>query len=330
MANFENQDIVIAPLPTIKYDKLLAQDSTEITRLVDVCKSLGFFYLDFNLSAAHSLVNNSNDVLGVMNEYFHQPIEVKMKDVRGTVTHGYCPVGRYAGAKKGERDCYETLKISEAEMKDRSPHLPVTVHNNVELFGEFISGSHSALITVLQCLSKGMGLTGDDCFENKHRSGVPARTTMVLFRYPRQVEEGKGIGHNVHTDIGSLTLLYCQDWGLQLLSPETNEWGFVKPQPGHAIINVGDSLRFLSGHQLRSCVHRVIPLTGRQETDRYSIAYFMRTEDKSVFVDSKGRRLSALAWHDEKYNVFRQPHEDQERDAVLTGGMEKHGSLILV
>jgi isopenicillin N synthase-like dioxygenase len=90
----------------------------------------------------------------------------------------------------------------------------------------------------------------------------------------------------------------------------------------------GDSLRFLSGHKLASCVHRVMPITDRQEAHRYSIAYFLRPEDDAIYVDSKGRQLSARTWHDEKYNVFREPHEKQEQDKVLTGGMERNGILI--
>jgi isopenicillin N synthase-like dioxygenase len=213
-------------------------------------------------------------------------------------------------------------------MKARAPQLPSSVKKNIELFESFISGSHSAVIKILECLSTGMGLTGAVRFENMHRADAPARTTMVLFRYPKQVKEGGGAGHNMHTDIVSLTLLYCEDWGLQALSPETHESGFIAPKPGHAVINVGDSLRFLSGHQLSSCVHRVIPVTERQEAHRYSIAYFLRPEGSAVYVDSKGRELSARAWHDEKCNVFREPHEKQEQDMILTGGMEKNGVLI--
>jgi isopenicillin N synthase-like dioxygenase len=212
-------------------------------------------------------------------------------------------------------------------MNARAPQLPSSVQKNMDLFDSFISGSHGAVLKILECLSVGMGLTGANRFENKHRPGVSARTTMVLFRYPRQVKEGGGIGHNMHTDIGSLTLLYCGDWGLQVLSAD-NQWGFVPPKPGHAVINVGDSMRFLSDYQLRSCVHRVIPVTERQETHRYSIAYFLRPEDNAVYVDSKGRTLSARAWHDEKYDVFRQPHEKQEEDMILTGGMEKNGIFV--
>jgi isopenicillin N synthase-like dioxygenase len=213
-------------------------------------------------------------------------------------------------------------------MKARAPQLPSSVQKNMDLFDSFISGCHSIVLKLLECLSTGMGLTGTARFENKHRASVTARTTMVLFRYPRQLEDGGGIGHNMHTDIGSLTLLFCDSWGLQVLSPETNEWGFIAPKVGYAVINVGDSLRFLSGHELSSCVHRVIPITERQEDHRYSIAYFLRPEDDAVYIDSKGRELSARTWHDEKYNVFREPHEKQEQDMILTGGMEKSGILI--
>lgn len=213
-------------------------------------------------------------------------------------------------------------------MKARAPQLPLAVQERILLFDSFISGSHSIVLKLLECLSDGMGLTGETRFENKHRPGWPARTTMVLFRYPRQIQEGKGIGHNMHTDIGSLTLLFCEDYGLQALHPHTNEWGFIVPKPGHAVINVGDSLRFLSGHQLASCVHRVLPITQRQEHHRYSIAYFLRAEDEAIYVDSKGRGISARAWHDEKYNVFRESHEKQEKDVILTGGMELDGALV--
>ncbi|KAH8807262.1 hypothetical protein F5884DRAFT_880143 [Xylogone sp. PMI_703] len=324
-SNYEN--IHIAPLPVISYDELLSGNNTEITKLVDICKSLGFFYLNLT-GNAQPVLDNSHSAFQFMEAYFDQPLDVKMHDIRQSVTHGYTPTGTYTGAKRGERDCYETLKIAEAEMKSRSPLLPNSIQKNMNLFDSFISGSHSIVLKLLECLSTGMDLSGAARFENSHRPDVPARTTMVLFRYPKQLQEGGGIGHNMHTDIGSLTLLFCNTWGLQVLSPETNEWGFIAPKPGHAVINVGDSLRFLSGHKLSSCVHRVIPITERQEEHRYSIAYFLRPEDDAVYVDSKGRELKAREWHDEKYNVFREPHEKQERDTILTGGMEKDGILV--
>ncbi|KAJ5549173.1 hypothetical protein N7513_006407 [Penicillium frequentans] len=320
--NLEN--IHVAELPIISYENLLSKDKAELGKLLESCKSLGFFYLDLT-GSARSVLENTQAAFEFMKTYFDQSLEDKSRDLRQSVTHGYTPTGTYTGAKRGERDCYETLKIAEAEMRVRAPQLPSAVQEKMAFFEDFISGSHSVVLKILECLSDVMSLDVDERFEGRHRPDQPSRTTMVLFRYPRQIKQGEGIGHNMHTDIGSLTLLFCQELGLQVLHPETNQWGFIIPKPGHAVVNVGDSLRFLSGHRLASCVHRVLPVTERQESHRYSIAYFLRPEDDTMYVDSKERVVSARAWHDEKYGVFREPHEMQEADMILTGGMEHNG-----
>jgi isopenicillin N synthase-like dioxygenase len=212
----------------------------------------------------------------------------------------------------------------------QSENLPEAVREKNNLFDRFISGSHFITMTLLSGLSNALGLKDGARFEDSHRDGKPSRTILVLLRYPKQTADDKGLGHNKHTDIGSLTLLFSEQWGLQVLSPATNRWQFCMPKRDHAIINVGDSLRFLSGHQLHSCVHRVIPITQRQEEHRYSIAYFLRPEDDVKYQDSKGRILTAKEWHDNKYEVFREGHEKQEQDAILTGGMEKSEGLVVV
>ena len=150
---------------------------------------------------------------------------------------------------------------------------------------------------------------------------------MVLFRYPKDEDDTAGVGHNKHTDIGTLTLLFSEQYGLQVLSPENDKWQFVQPKSENAVINVEDSLRFLSGQRFTSCVHCVIPIAETQQGHRYSIAYFLRAEDDAIFVDSHGQKISARDWHDGKYEVFRQTHDQQERDSILTGGMEKQDSI---
>lgn len=219
-------------------------------------------------------------------------------------------------------------------MLDKSSSLPQAAGNHLDLFDRFIRASDTITKTLLARLSDSFGLSAGSRFEDKHRVGEDSRTTLVLFRYPKQAlaEADAGVGHNKHTDIGTLTLLFSEQWGLQVLSPETSEWSFVAPKADHAVINVGDSLRFLSGHQLNSCVHRVLPKTstGRQEEHRYSIAYFLRPEDKAMYRDSKGRMITAKEWHDGKYEVFRQPHEKSTKDSILTGGMEANEKLIAV
>lgn len=144
-----------------------------------------------------------------------------------------------------------------------------------------------------------------------------------MFRYiPGDLRVDQSIGHQQHTDIGSLTLLFSEQWGLQVQRPGTEAWEFIEPRVGHAVINVGDSLRFASGDKLYSCIHRVVPVDTPEP--RYSIAYFLRPEDNVEYKDSNGRKIRASDWHDEKYGVFQQDHKSQEANySVLMGGMNK-------
>jgi isopenicillin N synthase-like dioxygenase len=65
-----------------------------------------------------------------------------------------------------------------------------------------------------------------------------------------------------------------------VLVPGTTEWQYIKPLPGHAIINLGDAMSIMSAGLLRSNMHRVVPPPGAQrDHPRYSCVYFGRPED---------------------------------------------------
>jgi isopenicillin N synthase-like dioxygenase len=81
------ENIPVAPLEVIYYDKLLSGSPSEIGKLVDICKSLGFFYLNLT-GAAQSVLDGSRDAFQFMEGYFDQPLEVKLRDIRQSVTHG--------------------------------------------------------------------------------------------------------------------------------------------------------------------------------------------------------------------------------------------------
>lgn len=80
-------EIPIATLPTIHYDKLLSNDPVEIENLLSISKSLGFFYLDLT-GEARPVLENSQNAFKFMEKYFDQPLEVKLRDLRHSVTHG--------------------------------------------------------------------------------------------------------------------------------------------------------------------------------------------------------------------------------------------------
>lgn len=60
-------------------------------------------------------------------------------------------------------------------------------------------------------------------------------------------------------------------------------WAYVRPLPGHAIINLGDAMVKFSAGILRSNIHRVVSPPGVQgDETRYSLVYFSRPEDEVV------------------------------------------------
>lgn len=237
----------------------------------------------------------------------------------------YEPVGNHAGLLEGTKDGYEILKVSRDEISKMNPNLPSIVQSkdDMKTLSNFIAGSNVITKTMLSCLSSALGLTGEARLECSHRNERKSNTSLAMFRYmPGNSATSREIGHQKHTDIGSLTLLFSEQWGLQVLPPRSSSWGFVEPRAGHAIVNVGDSLRFSSGHKLFSCVHQVVPFNAVD--DRYSIAYFLRPGNDTMFLDSQGRWVTAGRWHDEKYDVFKASDaENHQTDAILLGGMAK-------
>ncbi|KAF5591829.1 gibberellin 20-oxidase [Fusarium pseudocircinatum] len=155
-------------------------------------------------------------------------------------------------------------------------------------------------------------------FLQYHDHEKSSDTILAMLSYP-----GK-LTHQKHTDLGSLTILFSDEWGLQVVEPSSGNWEWVEPREKDAVINVGDALRFLSGKTLYSCVHRVVR-DGRasDEGHRYSVAYLLRPGDNVAFVDADGARVTAQALASIKYRAYSADHVEQEKNTVLTGGMEQ-------
>lgn len=203
------------------------------------------------------------------------------------------------------------------------------VKSNLDQFSEFHHECHFVTKVLLDCISSGMGLRGASSLQQYHRDDAPSKGSLFFIHYPPFDASSDEVGQNQHTDIGSLTLLFAQQWGLQVLypsdsvCPETGEkfqWRSVEPRTGHAIINVGDTLRFLSGFRLRSALHRALPL--ENGVDRYSVAYFMRPSDDSEFKDVNGETTSAVNWYLRKNRTYENAGGVQD-EAILVGGIKE-------
>ena len=98
------------------------------------------------------------------------------------------------------------------------------------------------------------------------------------------LREGVHLGQLApHTDFGSVTILFNWLGGLQIESRDPKregKWDYVKPLPGHAIINLGDAMVVFSNGHLKSAKHRVIAAPGAQAlAERHSLVYFVRPND---------------------------------------------------
>ena len=94
-----------------------------------------------------------------------------------------------------------------------------------------------------------------------------------------------------HTDSSSLTILFNWSGGLQIVRPKATgrgvkmvdaadaeeEWLWVKPIPGHVIVNLGDPMVTLTNGLLTGARHRVMTPPGEQaKFDRISVLMGMR------------------------------------------------------
>jgi isopenicillin N synthase-like dioxygenase len=318
-------------MPTINYSLLLSQDPSEIDKVVNACLEEGYFYLDLKSIDGRRMLADQQETLKLMKRFFDAPIEAKNEFGLISSHLGYEPVGSRTGVASGSKDGYEMLKVSRDEIQRDSPKIPAPVKNSgdLQILENAIGSCNTVTKVILSALSTGLNLTGAGRFENSHRNDRSSTTTLSMMHYlPSDLAGQNNIGHQKHTDISTLTLLFSEQWGLQVRPPGTcgaREMGFVAPKDGCAFVHVGDSLRFASGMKFQSCIHRVVPFDPSEH--RYSIAYFLRAEDDTMFIDSEGRAITAGQWHDEKFKAFTDPElwQAMAPKSMILGGMKEDG-----
>ncbi len=158
-----------------------------------------------------------------------------------------------------------------------------------------------------------------------HRLNAISGDQIRFVRAPPQKRAEEGVALGAHTDFGSVTVLFNRLGGLQVRLPEGMDpippseagepasesetslcqdgWCYVRPLPGHAIVNLGDALVKFSNGRLRSNIHRVVASPGQQsQTTRYSLVFFCRPEDEvglrsliEGVVDEEEARVVSLA-----------------------------------
>lgn len=123
--------------------------------------------------------------------------------------------------------------------------------------------------------------------ESRHLPSRPSKTTVRLIHMPpRPASDLQKASLFGHTDNGSLTILFNVIGGLQILPPhlpdEEKNWCWLRPEPGCAIVNLGDAMVQWSGGVLHSNLHRVVTPPGQQAwSERHSFAYVMKPDQEA-------------------------------------------------
>ena len=164
-------------------------------------------------------------------------------------------------------------------------------------------------------------------FTSLHKLNDASGDFLRIFRYPAQ-KDGKALAAPptpAHTDAASVVMLFNWQGGLQITDAKEQKgkvevedvdresetsWLHVKPEPGHAIMNLGDAMVVLPNGVLNAGRHRVVTPPGPQGGfHRYSVLIATRPANETLMRPLKsdvippetpeqrnGEDLTALQW----------------------------------
>ncbi|KAJ5980592.1 hypothetical protein N7481_007890 [Penicillium waksmanii] len=278
-------DVATAPLLRLSLGKLLAGDLAEYERLFEASVDIGFFYLDLQDSEqGESLLDDADDLFRVGESLFELPLEEKvLYDFSKQNSYfGYKGQGVSVVDKDGNLDRNEFYNVSKDDIMGISEQLPAPdiLHNSRAKLSSFMKGSHTIVSLILQVLNDKLALPKDS-LANLHRLQEVGGDQVRFIKAPPQPIDDRRTALGQHTDFGSVTVLFNRLGGLQVLPPgEDAEWVYVRPLPGHAVVNLGDAMVKFTNGLFRSNIHRVAAPPGIQgDSTRYSLVYFARPED---------------------------------------------------
>jgi isopenicillin N synthase-like dioxygenase len=155
--------------------------------------------------------------------------------------------------------------------------------------------AHSIVLFILRHIEKHLHLPAET-LTSLHRQMQISGDQVRFVKSPPQPPSDMRTALGKHTDFGSITILFNRLGGLQILPPpsltpagQNPEWTYVKPLPGHCIVNLGDAMVKFTNGLLRSNIHRVVSPPGEQAKEtRYSLVYFSRPEDEVILKRLEG------------------------------------------
>lgn len=242
----------LAPIARISSAKLQSGDAAEGARVLEAARTYGFFYLDLSDSpAGEALLADSEALLAVAKEAFAAPADAKRRYLlqKGVSMFGYKAAGTVKATDPERRpDSTEFFNVAKDHVHGVAPsrEYPPAVEAARPLLRDFTRRGHECGVLVLRALERGLGLE-DGEFADLNVFGLPSGDHCRLTRKFPHPSDANAVGLPSHTDFGSVTVLFNWVGGLQIESRtdgRRGEWDWVKPLPGHAVVNLGGLLLF--------------------------------------------------------------------------------------
>lgn len=188
---------------------------------------------------------------------------------------------------------------------------------------------------ILSILSDNLCMSGEHTLQSLHdipqsESGEPSMNIVRMLKYMHCDESTLHVPQQAHTDMGSLTFLFADTPGLQILPSGSTDWLYVPPQSGMALVNIGDALSVLSSRRLHSVLHRVASLPGMGMEERYSLAFLLRPSRSTIMWPLEGDpgisqgKYTCADWMKMKFEVLRGPGSNKLD--YIQPGKEIHGA----
>ena len=220
--------------------------------------------------------------------FFYQTQQMYTPYSMGETVKCNITINRYKGIGKtkledGSPDRIEFYSLAQDDILDLCPRdNPELIQTNRKTFQDFFNHAHGIIRHLLCHLDRHLALK-PNTLASLNPQDKPSGTSLRLLKSLPQIVGSHQTSLPGHTDVGSITMLFNIIGGLQILPADAEDkdehWRYVRPEPGCALINLGDAMVQWSGGILRSNVHRVATPPGEQAgCTRYSMAYLMRPE----------------------------------------------------
>lgn len=168
--------------------------------------------------------------------------------------------------------------------------------NNIKAF---IRHSHAVVKVIQRRLDEQLGISPGTLSSLNPLDETSDTSVRLLRSHQQSGLQESSITLGGHTDFGTMTLLFNVLGGLQVLPAGSENmlenWRYIRPRPGCAIVNVGDTTVEWTGELLRSSLHRVIRAPGEQgSVPRQSVAYLVRARRNASMSRLKGGIIPPL------------------------------------